>query len=100
MKDLETRLENIHRGIEYFLSLHKEQEENITNLKAENQILTGKVANLQDQLARFNEESTRALSANNKTKIQNQQEISNKIDELLSEVERCITLLTKENETT
>jgi sugar-specific transcriptional regulator TrmB len=80
--------------------LHKEQEENITNLKAENQILTGKVANLQDQLARFNEESTRALSANNKTKIQNQQEISNKIDELLSEVERCITLLTKENETT
>lgn len=98
MQDLETRLDKIHKGIEKFLSLRQEQQVHINNLTAENQELISKIENLEQQLKKTKEESTTALSINNHNDSQNKQEINNKIDELLSEVERCITLLKREKE--
>lgn len=93
MKDLAIRLEKIHRAIEKFLSLQQEQQNKIEYLKAENQQLIMKVQGLERELNKSNEKSATALLINNKNNLQNKQEIGNKIEELLSEVEQCITLM-------
>ena len=93
MKDIEKRLENIYKGIEKFLSLQQELQNNNNKLRAENQELTNKIAILEQHLTKTREESLAALSVTNNNNSQNKQEINNKIDELLSEVEQCRTLL-------
>ncbi len=98
MLDLETRLEKIYKEIEKILSLQQEQINHISNLEAENQSLIKKINEVEQQLKITNEESITALSKNNRKDSQNKQEISDKIDELLSEVEDCITLLSKEKQ--
>ncbi|HXB10770.1 MAG TPA: hypothetical protein VNZ45_02200 [Bacteroidia bacterium] len=93
MKELEKRLENIYKEIEKFLYLQGEQQNTINNLRAENQELTKKIVAIEQQLKnseRDRKAITTELSNNN---TQNDQEINKKIDDLLSEVEQCITLL-------
>jgi septal ring factor EnvC (AmiA/AmiB activator) len=93
MKELEKRLENIYKEIEKFLYLQGEQQNTINNLRAENQELTKKIVAIEQQLKnseRDRKAITTELSNNN---TQNNQEINKKIDDLLSEVEQCITLL-------
>ena len=93
MKDLEKRLENIYKGIEKFLSLQQELENNNNKLRAENQELITKIAFLEQQIIKHGVDKEAALSVNNNNNLKNKQEINNKIEELLSEVEQCITLL-------
>jgi septal ring factor EnvC (AmiA/AmiB activator) len=93
MKELEKRLENIYKEIEKFLSLQGEQQNTINKLRAENQELTKKIGAIEQQL-KNSERDRKAITtelANNNT--QNNHEINKKIDELLSEVEQCLTLL-------
>ena len=95
MKELEKRLENIYKEIEKFLSLHGELQNTTNKLRAENQELSKKLQALEQQL-KSSEKDRKAIASeltNNNT--QNNQEINKKIDELLSEVEQCITLLKK-----
>ena len=95
MKELEKRLENIYKEIEKFLYLQGEQQNTINKLRAENQELTKKIVAVEQQLKnseRDRKAITTELSNNN---TQNNQEINKKIDDLLSEVEQCITLLKK-----
>jgi septal ring factor EnvC (AmiA/AmiB activator) len=95
MKDIEKRLDNIYKEIEKFLYLQGEQENTINKLRAENQELTKKIVAIEQQLKnseRDRKAITTELSNNN---TQNNQEINKKIDDLLSEVEQCITLLKK-----
>ncbi len=95
MKELEKRLENIYKEIEKFLYLRGELQKSINKLRAENQELTKKIVTIEQQLKnseRDRKAITTELSNNN---TQNNQEINKKIDDLLSEVEQCITLLKK-----
>jgi hypothetical protein len=95
MNDLDNRLEIIYKEIEKNLSLHGKLEETIKKLKSDNQCLTDKMKTLDEQLKKAREAGEMAQLEKLKHNSHNNQEINNKIDELLSEVERCITLLKK-----
>ncbi len=93
MKDLDKRLENIYKEIEKILSLQGELQDTVKKLKSDNQELAGKLKVVDEQLKRAREVGETAQLDKQKHNTQHNQEINNKIDELLSEVERCITLL-------
>jgi len=93
MKDLDKRLEIIYKEIEKILSLQGELQDRVEKLKSDNQELTGRMRVLDAQLKKAREAGEIAQLEKLKHNLQHNQEINNKIDELLSEVERCITLL-------
>jgi chromosome segregation ATPase len=93
MKDLDKRLEIIYKEIEKNLSLQGELQDRVEKLKSDNQELTGRMKVLDAQLKKAREAGEMAQLEKLKHNSQHNQEINNKIDELLSEVERCITLL-------
>ena len=93
MKDLDKRLEIIYKEIEKILSLQGELQDTVKKLKSDNQELTNKMRVLDEQLKKASEADERAQLEKQNNNTQHNQEINNKIDELLSEVERCITLL-------
>ena len=95
MKDLDKRLEIIYKEIEKILSLQGELQDTVKKLKSDNQELTNKMRVLDEQLKKAREAGERAQLEKQNNNTQHNQEINNKIDELLSEVERCITLLKK-----
>ena len=95
MKDLDKRLEIIYKEIEKILSLQSELHNTVKVLKSENQDLTNKMRTVDEQLKKAREAGEMAQLEKLKHNSHNNQEINNKIDELLSEVERCITLLKK-----
>lgn len=95
MKDLEKRLENIYRGIEKILSLQSDLENSNKKLTSENQELRGKIKALDVQLNKTRDDGQAIQLEKQKQNTQQNKEINHKIDELLSEVERCITLLRK-----
>ena len=95
MKGLEKRLDIIYKEIEKILSLHGDFEKTINKLKAENQELVNKMQGFEAQLKKAREAGERANLENQEHKQLNNKEINNKIDGLLIEVERCITLLKK-----
>jgi sugar-specific transcriptional regulator TrmB len=95
MKELEKRLNNIHKGIEKFLSLQSELTGKNVNLDAENQELAKKIEVLEQQLKKLEKDSKAGENQKQTNNIQKNQLINNKIDELLSEVEQCMTLLKK-----
>ena len=85
----------IYKEIEKNLSLQGDLQNTIKTIKAENQELNKKVRALEEQLNEAREAGKRAELDKQKQNIQNNKGVNNKIDELLSEVERCITLLKK-----
>ena len=93
MKDLDKRLEIIYKEIEKILSLQGELQDRVEKLKSDNQELTNRMRVLDEQLKKAREAGEMAQLEKLKHNSQHNQEINNKIDELLSEVERCITLL-------
>jgi sugar-specific transcriptional regulator TrmB len=93
MKDLDKRLEIIYKEIEKNLSLQGELQDRVEKLKSDNQELTNRMKVLDEQLKKAREAGEMAQLEKLKHNSQHNQEINNKIDELLSEVERCITLL-------
>jgi hypothetical protein len=93
MKDLDKRLEIIYKEIEKILSLQSELHNTVKVLKSENQDLTNKMRTVDEQLKKAREAAETAQKEKLNHNTQQNQEINNKIDELLSEVERCITLL-------
>jgi len=95
MKDLGGRLDIIYKEIEKILSLRSDLEGTINKLKSENQELVSKMQGFEAQLKKAREAGERAELEKQQHKLQNNKEINNKIDELLGEVERCITLLKK-----
>lgn len=95
MKDLGMRLDNIYKEIEKNLSLQGDLHNTIKTIKAENQELNEKIRVLEGKLKESRNAGERAELEKQQQNIQNNKEVNNKIDELLSEVERCITLLKK-----
>ena len=95
MKDLEKRLENIYKGIEKILSLQSDLENTNKKLKADNQELNAKIKAFESQLTKTREDGMAVQLEKQKQNTHQNKEINHKIDELLSEVERCITLLKK-----
>ena len=93
MKELENRLDNIYREIKKILSLQDELRGRITNLNTENQDLKGKIEILEQQVKKTGIEMQSTDYQNKKSSTHKNQLINKKIDELLSEVEQCITLL-------
>lgn len=93
MKDLDKRLDIIYKEIEKILSLQSELHDSVKRLKSENQELTGKLRIVDEQLKKAREAVEAAQLEKQKFNTQHNKEINNKIEELLSEVERCITLL-------
>lgn len=79
METPSARLEKIHDRIEKLLSLQGESNRKFVELKSENQVLMDKIKELESEKLKNN--------------LQNKQEINHKINELLSEVERCMALL-------
>ena len=95
MNDLDKRLELIYREIEKIISLRGELQDKVKRLEAENQQLANNLSVLDEQLKKAREAGKTAQLEKQNLNIQNNKEVNNKIDELLSEVERCITLLKK-----
>jgi hypothetical protein len=93
MKELEKRLDNIQLRIEKILSLHNELERITSKLKAENQELAKKGEALDEQLKKAEKDIQSADYQKKTNNALKNQSINKKIDELLSEVEQCITLL-------
>lgn len=90
MKDIEQRLENILRRTEKLISLHSELTRKITVLESENQKLKTQSKGLEEQILTL--ERNKQISDYEQQKInkQKQGELTQKINDLLSEVERCI----------
>lgn len=93
MKDLDKRLDIIYKEIEKILSLQSELQDTVKRLRSENQELTSKLMVMDEQVKKAGEAVNAARQEKLNNNTQHNQEINNKIDELLGEVERCITLL-------
>jgi hypothetical protein len=95
MSNLDKRLEIIYKEIEKIISLQSELQSRVKKISSENQELTNKVAALNEQLNKARETGETVRLEKQKLNTQTNKEVNNKIEELLSEVERCITLLKK-----
>jgi len=91
MKDIEKRLENILRRTEKLISLQNESTGKITALESENQKLVTKIKGLEEQILKLKDSNQNIASEQQKINNQKQKEITLKINDLLSEVDRCIS---------
>jgi hypothetical protein len=91
MKDIESRLENILRRTEKLISLQRESTRKIMALESENQKLKSQIKGLEGQILTL--EETKHLNDSEQQKInkQKQRELTQKINDLLSDVEKCIS---------
>jgi len=89
----EERLEKIYGRIEKLLSLQIESNHKLVELESVNQQLNTKIKSLEAQVLRAKKDGMTIDSEKQKINLQNKQEINHKINELLSEVERCMALL-------
>jgi hypothetical protein len=92
MKDIEKRLENILRRTEKLISLQGESNRKVTVLETENQRLIKEIKGLEKQILKLQELNQTNASEQQKITNQKQREITHKINDLLSEVDKCITL--------
>ncbi len=90
MKDIEQRLENILRRTEKLISLQSELTRKITVLESENQKLINPIKGLEEQILTLKGTNKLVTTEQQKINKQKQGEITHKINDLLSEVERCI----------
>ena len=91
MKDIEKRLENILRRTEKLISLQGESNRKVTVLETENQRLIKEIKGLEKQILKLQELNQTNASEQQKITNQKQREITHKINDLLSEVDRCIS---------
>lgn len=93
MKDIEKRLENILRRTEKLISLQSGLNRKVSELESVNQQLIDKVKGLEVQILKLKENNQTIASEQLKINNQKQREITHKINDLLSEVDRCISRL-------
>ena len=91
MKDIEKRLENILRRTEKLISLQSESTRQIEVLNSENQRLVKQIKGLEEQILKLKETNQTIASEQQKINNQKQREITHKINDLLSEVDKCIS---------
>jgi len=91
MKDIEKRLENILRRTEKLISLQSESNRKVSELESVNQQLTSKIKGLEEEILRLKETNQVIATEQQKINNQKQREITHKINDLLSEVDRCIS---------
>ncbi len=97
MKDIDKRLENILRRTEKLISLHSESNRKVSELESVNQQLISKIKGLELEILRLKENNEQIVSEQQKINNQKQREITHKINDLLSEVDRCISRMKPEN---
>ena len=91
MKDIEKRLENILRRTEKLISLQSGLNRKVSELESVNQQLMSKIIGLEAQILKLKENDQTIASEQKKINNQKQREITHKINDLLSEVDRCIS---------
>jgi hypothetical protein len=91
MKGLEKRLEKILLRTEKLISLQHDSMRQIEVLGIENQRLIKQIKGLEEQLLKLEETNQTIASEQQKINNQKQREITHKINDLLSEVDRCIS---------
>ncbi len=91
MKDIEKRLENILRRTEKLISLQSGLTRKVSELETVNQQLIDKIKGLDEQILKLKETNQTIASEQQKINNQKQREITHKINDLLSEVDRCIS---------
>ncbi len=92
MKGLEKRLEKILRRTEKLISLQNDSVRQIELLETENQRLVKQIKGLEEQISKLGETNQAITSEQQKINNQKQREITHKINDLLSEIEKCIVL--------
>jgi chromosome segregation ATPase len=93
MKDISTRLENILYKTEKLISLQNGLKSKVSELESVNQKLTEKIKDLDDQILKLKQSNHTIASEQQKINNQKQREITHKINDLLSEVDQCISRL-------
>ena len=91
MKDLAKRLENILHRTEKLISLQSGLNRKVSELESVNQQLIDKIKDLEGQVLKLKESTLTVASEQQKINNQKQREITHKINDLLSEVDRCIS---------
>jgi len=91
MKDIEKRLENILHRTEKLISLQSESNRKVSELESVNQQLISKIKGLEVEILRLKGNNEQIASEQQKINNQKQREITHKINDLLSEVDRCIS---------
>jgi len=91
MKDIEKRLENILRRTEKLISLQSGLNRKVSELESVNQQLMSKIIGFEAQILKLKENDQTIASEQQKINNQKQREITHKINDLLSEVDRCIS---------
>ncbi len=91
MKDLGTRLENILHQTEKLISLQHESTHKIKVLEFENQKLNSNIKELEKQIFELKEINQTIVSQQQKINNQKQREITHKINDLLNEIDKCIS---------
>ena len=91
MKDIEKRLENILRRTEKLISLQSGLNRKVSELESVNQKLMSKIIGFEAQILKLKENDQTIASEQQKINNQKQREITHKINDLLSEVDRCIS---------
>lgn len=91
MKGLEQRLEKILQRTEKLISLQSESTRKITALESENQKLIKEIKGLEEQILKLKENNQTIDSEQKKLTNKKQREITLKINDLLSEVDKCIS---------
>ena len=92
MKGLDKRLEIILQRTEKLISLQSESTRKLTVLESENQRLINQIKSLEEQVLKLKDHNQTTTSEQQKINNQKQREITLKINDLLSEVEKCIIL--------
>jgi hypothetical protein len=91
MKGLDKRLEKILLETEKLISLQSESTRKIEVLESENQRLVNEIKGLEEQILKLRESNQTIGSEQQKINKQKQREITLKINDLLSEVDKCIS---------
>ena len=92
MKEINRRLENILRGTEKLISLQSGLNRKVSELESVNQQLKSKIRALEEQILKLKDDN-QIITSQQQTNKQKQREITHKINNLLSEVDLCISRL-------
>jgi sugar-specific transcriptional regulator TrmB len=92
MKDITTRLQNILTATEKHISLYRGLHHKVLELESVNQKLISQIKDLEGQILKLNQNNQTIASEQQKITNQKQREITHKINDLLSEVDKCIVL--------
>ena len=88
-------MEKILLRTEKLISLQSESTRKIADLESENQRLTKEIKGLEEQVLKLKDQNQLMTSEQQKINNQKQREITLKINDLLSEVDKCIIRMKK-----